>query len=124
MSDLKLEGKLIVVKDTEQVTTTFSKREFVIETDEQYAQLVKFELINTKCSEIDAFKIGDSIIVHFNVRGRKWTNPKGEEVYFVSLNAWRLENVGSSAAAPNDIPPPTADDIPPMEDGMDDGLPF
>ncbi len=121
MSELKLEGKIIAVFDKQQVTDTFAKREFVIETDDQYPQAVKFELTQNKCDEIDSYKIGDDVIVHFNVRGRKWTNKEGKDVYFISLNAWRLESL---SAANNDVPPPTEGDIPPLDDGMADDLPF
>ena len=49
MSDAKLEVTGVLYKDfgTQRVTDKMEKREFVIETtDEQYPQLIKFELIN------------------------------------------------------------------------------
>ena len=91
MSELKLTGKVIAIMEKQQVTDTFAKREFVIETAEQYPQVVKFELSQDKCDLIDKFVLGNLIEVHFNVRGRAWTNKQNKEVYFVSLNAWRLE---------------------------------
>lgn len=122
MSELKLKGKVIAIFDKQQVTDTFSKREFVIETDEQYPQMVKFELTQAKCDDIDNHKVGDEIIVHFNLRGRKWTNKQGEDVYFVSVNAWRLEkDVATPASA--DVPFPAADAEPPADSFADD-LPF
>ena len=120
MSDLKLEGKVVAIMNKQQVTDTFAKREFVIETDEQYPQMVKFELTQAKCDEIDNHKVGDDLTVHFNVRGRKWTNKEGKDMYFVSLNAWRLE----AATAANDAAASTESDIPPMDEGMADDLPF
>ena len=85
------------------------------------SQMVKFELTQAKCDEIDNYKTGDDVTVHFNVRGRKWTNKEGKDVYFVSLNAWRLEAV---QAGSGDAPAPTESDIPPMDEGMADDLPF
>lgn len=122
MSELKLTGKIIAIMDKQQVTDTFSKREFVIETDEQYPQMVKFELTQAKCDDIDSHKVGEEISVHFNVRGRKWTNKQGEDVYFVSLNAWRLEK-GAETPAATDVPFPSADAEPPADSFADD-LPF
>lgn len=122
MSELKLKGKVIAIFDKQQVTDTFAKREFVIETDEQYPQMVKFELTQAKCDDIDNHKIGDEIIVHFNLRGRKWTNKQGEDVYFVSVNAWRLEKE-VTAPASTDVPFPAADAEPPTDSFADD-LPF
>ncbi len=100
MSELKISGKVIAIMEKQQVTDTFAKREFVIETDGEYPETVKFELTQAKCEDIDNHKMGDEITVHFNVRGRKWTNKENKDVYFVSLNAWRLEG-GSAASATN-----------------------
>lgn len=121
MSELKLEGKIIAIMDKQQVTDTFAKREFVITTDEQYPQDVKFELTQAKCDDIDDHKIGDSVSVSFNVRGRKWTNKENKDVYFVSVNAWRIDSLESAAS--NDTPFPSADAEPPADSFADD-LPF
>ena len=121
MSELKLTGAIIAIMEKQQVTDTFAKREFVIETDEQYPQMVKFELAQAACDLIDKHKIGDDINVFFNVRGRLWKNKEGKDVYFVSVNAWRLEGV-KSASEDNSSPFPT-DEEPPADTFADD-LPF
>jgi hypothetical protein len=117
MSELKLSGKIIAIMEKQQVTDTFAKREFVIETDEQYPQMVKFELLQAACDLIDKHKIGDDINVFFNVRGRKWKNKENKDVYFVSVNAWRLEAV-KGAGGDN------SSSMPPADEMIDDGLPF
>ena len=121
MADLQIEGKIVEIFDKQQVSSSFTKREFVVETEDQYPQMVKFELTQNKCDDIDGYNKGDQVNVHFNVRGRKWTNPKGEDVYFVSLNAWRIE---SKSMHQNDVPPPTDADVPPFDDLPDDEMPF
>ena len=118
MSELKLTGKVIAIMEKQQVTDTFAKREFVIETDEQYPQMVKFELMQDKCELIDKHGIGDEITVHFNVAGRKWTDKQNKDVYFVSVKAWRIEAV---AVAPDGAT--FADSEPPV-DALADDLPF
>ena len=117
MSELKLTGRVLAIMDKEQVSEKFAKREFVIETDDQYPQQVKFELMNAKCEDIDKHQVGQTIDVHFNCRGRKWTNKQGKDVYFVSLSAWRLESAGGTETFAAAAEPPT--------DGVDvDNLPF
>ena len=117
MSELKIEGKIYNIWETQQVTDTFSKREFVIETNEQYAQYVKFELTQKKCDELDNFAIGQAVKVHFNVRGRKWLNKEDSVMFFVSLNAWRIEAISktSTERAVNKVveetKPPANEDI-------------
>lgn len=106
MSDnLKVEGKLHAIFATKDVSDKFKTREFVVETDEQYPQMVKFELSQAKCDAIDSYKEGDRIVVNFNLRGREYTDPKTNEVkYFNTLQAWKLEkgNGGTTTqTAPN-----------------------
>ena len=116
MSDLKLEGTITVIKDKQQVTDTFAKREFVLETADEYPQHVKFECTQNKCDDLDKVKIGDEVTVHFNVRGRLWQNEKKkEDVYFVTLNAWRLETTKEGSGG---------DHLPTVNDGEADNLPF
>ena len=122
MAELQIEGKIIEIFEKQQVSASFAKREFVVETEDQYPQMVKFELVQNKCDDIDAHNKGDQVSVHFNVRGRKWTNKQGEDVYFVSLNAWRIES--KSAQSQTDVPPPTDADVPPFDDLPDDEMPF
>ena len=44
METLKIEGVITKIMPTEQLTETFKKRNFVLETDEKYPQKIKFEL--------------------------------------------------------------------------------
>ena len=79
---LELEGALLKKFDTQKVKDSFQKREFVIETSENYPQKIKFELTQDKCSLLDSYNEGDKIKVHFNVRGSEWQGK-----FFVNLQA-------------------------------------
>jgi hypothetical protein len=120
MSELKLTGKIVAIMDVQVLKNDFSKREFVIETDDQYPQMVKLEFTQAKCSVLDTEKVGNQVTVSFNVRGKKWTNKDGKDVYFVSLNAWRLESAGGT----EDDSFPQAQCEPPTEKTFDTELPF
>lgn len=118
MSDLKQEGRIIAIMELERVTDSFSKREFVIETDDQYPQMIKFEFTQAKCDILDTARVGEDVVVCFNVRGRKWHNEKkGIDQYFNTLQAWRLEKVKEGATPSNNEPPP-------VDENMADNLPF
>ena len=123
MSELKSTGTVYKVFETVQVSDSFKKREFVIKTDDKYAQLVKFELTQDNCDKILDFKKGENIVVHFNIRGREWTSPKNEVKYFVSLNAWRLEKEQDKAPQTTETPFQSADAEPPADLFVDE-LPF
>lgn len=125
----EMTGKLIEKFPVQQITDTFRKREFVIETSEttggrEFTETIKFQLIQDRCNELDAFKINDTIKVSFNIRGRKWEK-NGNVNYFTNLEAWRLqaESAGSSQDQGfGDIPPP--DSFPSDLDEDDNSLPF
>ncbi len=116
-----IEGKLHAKFDAQQVSDSFTKRNFVVETIENplYPQLISFELNQDRCGVIDRFNVGDSIEVTFNLRGREWTNPQGEKKYFNTLEAWRVQKA-ESAPTPANVP---IDELQQMVDTSSD-LPF
>ena len=119
MSNLSIEGKIKRVHDEQVISDRFKKREFVIETEEQYPQVLMFQLVQDKTNLIDAFQVGDKVEVFFNLRGREWQrDPQSEVRVFNTLDAWRIQKVEAAPAA-QDMP---ATDIPSSTE-MDD-LPF
>ncbi|HMO40822.1 MAG TPA: DUF3127 domain-containing protein [Saprospiraceae bacterium] len=124
MTSFEIEGKLHKAFETENKTSSFQAREFVIEVaDGTYSQFVKFQLTQDRCALLDAYKEGEIIKVHFDLRGREWQGK-----YFTNLNAWRIEKGQAADAAPEYAPPPpAAADFPSAADepaAADDDLPF
>ena len=99
---MNIKGSVVQVFDTQKIKDTFRKREFVVEYAEnpQYPEFIKFEVIQDKCEMLDSIKVGDAIDVHFNLKGRKWTDPKGEVKYFNTLQAWKIESAQNGGGAP------------------------
>ena len=98
---VKVSGTIIVIEQVQNISATFKKLEFVIEImDNNYKEVVKFELQGDKCDIINGFQVGMQVEVSYNLKGRCWTNPQGKEVYFNTLAAWRITNVGSQQGAP------------------------
>jgi hypothetical protein len=96
----KLTGTVKVINPTQVISEKFSKREFVIETQDQYPQLVMFQATQDKCSLLDNVQQNSQVEVSFNLRGREWTSPAGEVKYFNTLEAWRIEKVGQGNVMP------------------------
>lgn len=88
MSELK--GKIIHIGETQTFPSGFQKREFVIETEEQYKQEICLELFSDKVDLIDAHKLGDTVDVGINIRGKSHTNAQGQKRWFNSLIAWKI----------------------------------
>ena len=78
-----------------QINEKFKKKDFVIEYAEnpEYPQHLCFSLNNDKISFLDKIKVGDSVNIKFNLVGKTWTSPKGEEKYFTLLNAYKIEKI-------------------------------
>ena len=94
---LDITGRLHKVFDTEQKTESFKAREFVIETQGEYPQFVKFQLTQDRCDLIENYKEGDGLKVHFDLRGREWQGK-----YFTNLNAWKIEAEGDMSRPASD----------------------
>ncbi len=83
----EVEGKLHKMFPTEQRSSSFQTREFVLEIpDGNYPQLIKFQAVQERCGILDNFKEGDAIKVSFDLRGREWNGK-----YLTNLNAWRVD---------------------------------
>lgn len=95
-----IKGRIVVINELQNISEKFQKREFVIELDGKYPEFIKFEFVNEKCTLLDQYQNGMEVEVEFNLRGRKWRSPQGEDKYFNTLLAWRIKNVGSQQAAP------------------------
>jgi hypothetical protein len=101
----KINGTLKVVNPTQVISEKFSKREFVIETTDQYPQLVMFQLTQDKCDYLDVYQLGQQVDVSFNLRGREWNSPSGETKYFNTLEAWKIERLDGSGESIQDKAP-------------------
>ncbi len=103
---MNISGRVIEIMDKQEVSVTFSKREFVIEyVERQYPEFIKFECVQDKCDLLDSFKVGDEVKVEFNLKGRKWTSPSGEVRYFNTLQAWRINPVVNGQTGQGDAAP-------------------
>lgn len=121
MSELKLTGRVHEIFETQTIGESFQKREFVVETDDKYPQLVKLEFVQDAVTKLDGLSKGQPIEVAFNIRGREWTSPKNEVKYFVTLQAWRISTLQQSESP---APMPATTEAPPADAFADDSLPF
>jgi hypothetical protein len=90
---MQITGTLKVKGESKSVSDKFMKREFVVTIpDGTYPQHVSFQLTQDRCILLDNFKTGDTVTVHFNLRGREWTSPQMEIKYFNTLEAWKIDS--------------------------------
>lgn len=119
---LEVNGKLKLLYEKQSFSSGFEKREFVITTQEQYPQDVKFECIKEKIAQLDGLNPGDDIKVSFNLRGNEYQGK-----YYVNLQAWRVEKDAANSGAPaqsNRPPEYPVFEEPETNATDDDDLPF
>lgn len=121
----KFNGTVLVIGETQQVSEKFSKRELVLmDDDSMYPQQIMFQFAQDKCSMLDGISEGEQVEVSFNLRGREWVNPEGVSKYFNTLDAWRIEVIGSGSD-PADLTPKEDEPIAASNaEDEDDGVPF
>jgi len=123
---MNISGKVKLINETKEYGTNgFRKREIVLTTQEQYPQNILVEFIQDRTNLLDSFNVGDLVKIDINLRGREWTNDKGEIKYFNSIQGWRIEKVEDDFES--QLPPlPTKEDLNISEssDNEPDDLPF
>jgi hypothetical protein len=66
--------------------------------------------------------------IDINLRGREWTNPQGETVYFNTIQGWRIGKLQAEAPSAAQMPPmPAAEAFAPatnLNEEEADDLPF
>lgn len=86
-------AKVTKVNDLFVSESGFKKQSIQVETEGEYSQVLELEFIKDKVELLDLVNEGCKIDVKANLRGRTWTNPKGKELVFMSLQVWNLKVV-------------------------------
>ena len=97
---MEVTGKIKMIDQTKEVGSGgFKKRDIVVTTDEQYPQHILVQFVQDKCDLLNNFQAGEQVKIDINLRGREWTNPQGETVYFNTIQGWRIGKVQADAPA-------------------------
>ena len=109
MDNYQLSGRIKTIMDQVTFPSGFTKREFVVTTEDKFPQDIKLELIKDKCSLIDGYAANEEVTVSFNIRGNE-NNGR----YYVNLQAWKVDKGIAAGQDPDQQP---MDDGPPPEFG-------
>ena len=111
-------GVITLIKEVQTFDSGFVKREFVIKTPGEYPQLIIFEVAKEKIEKFaDYNKVGDEVLVSFNVRGSYYEPSKR---HFINLQAWHVVKTGDGVNPNQEMPTQAAKLV---EESADD-LPF
>ena len=93
---MELLGVIKIISETEVISEKFQKREVVIETIEQYPQAIMVEFIQDKVDLLKNYKVGETVRIGINLRGRAWTDKQGKERYFNTVQGWKIAHDSSN----------------------------
>lgn len=106
---MDVKGRLIQILPLQTGTSksgnSWSKQDFVIETEEQFPKKVCFTLFGDKVSLLNGLSAGDQIDVSFNLESREFNGK-----WYSNINAWKINPVIPQG---NQTPAYSVDDIPP-----------
>ena len=106
-SNYEMIGAIKTILDPQTFASGFVKREFVLVTEEEYPQSVKFECVKQQCALLDSVKSEDRVRVQFRVRGNEY-----KERFYVNLQALQIEKMGADGASVTMEPEAPPDDGP------------
>lgn len=111
---LSINGKVLEVGKTQQVTEKLKKRALVVEYAEnaQYPEQIQFEAVNDRCALLDELREGDEVTVHFNLKGRAYTGKDGKKGHFNSLALWKIDVLKTTAQKTYTPPAEEENDLP------------
>ena len=105
---LKIKGQVIKKGEVVTFDSGFQKLEFVLKTQEEYPQEVKFDVIKDKALSFNTnIKLNDVIDVDFNIRGNEYNGK-----HYVNLQAWKF-----TSSSDNPVQAPQQEEV-------TDDLPF
>ncbi len=122
---MDITGKIIIalpeISGTSKTGNPWKKREYVLETQEQYPRKVYFDFFGDRADQY-ALSVGETIKLSFDIESREYNGR-----WFTSIRGWKAEKLdGSSSPAVSPasgqdnagaVPPPIAapdenDDLP------------
>ena len=111
MPGYEFTGTVKHIMEQQTFPSGFSKREFVVTSEDRYPQDIKFECVKDRCALLDNVSEGQRVTVAFDLRGNAYNDR-----YFVNLSAWKVNPAGEDSAGSQDHEFPPEDDGFPLDD--------
>lgn len=112
---MEVTGKVVMIGGIQEISDKFKKREFVIETEDQYPQEIIIQATQDRVDILNGIVEGDEITASCNLRGRRWESKTGDLRWFISLDAWKVQKEEKGSQI---------EDMKPITEDIDGDLPF
>ena len=90
MAKNQIRVKVLEVRNEEQISESFKKREMIGIIEGEYPEEFKFECIQNKVSLLDDVLEGTYVTIHYNLKGKR-VEKDNKVLHFVTLNAWKID---------------------------------
>lgn len=100
-------------------TNGFQKTPVVVEIPGEYPQFIALEACGKKAGIFDGLGVGDIVNCKISLRGREWTDAKGEVKVINNIEVWSVARVQVRVPGQDTHPAPARRPAPETED-----LPF
>ncbi len=87
----QIKGTLHFIENENRVNDNFTKKEFIVKTDETYPQFIRMEFHNSQIGLLSSFKVGDKVSVDINLRGK--LKKDDETKCFITIQAWKISKI-------------------------------
>ena len=122
---MEIQGKIIAVLPPREGTSSsgeWKAQEYVVETHDQYAKKIVFNVYGAVKSNQFSIKIGEEINVSFDIDAHEYNGR-----WFNSVRAWNIQRVGSTGVQPTqsattNSQPAQQQSV--QQQGQSDDLPF
>jgi hypothetical protein len=118
----EMAGSVKLIMEQQTFASGFTKREFVLTSEEEYPQDIKFACVKDRIALLERVQPGERVKVIFRIRGNF-----AKDRYFVDLQPQAIERLdaGSGSVAPEAeaeaVPEPANRAAPPADE---DAMPF
>lgn len=94
MPSYTLTGNIKAIFDPQTFSRGFTKRDFVVTTEDEHPQDIKFECVAEWCGLLDQVQAGDRVTVTFRLRGNLY-----KDRYFVNLQVYQIDKLEADGGA-------------------------
>ncbi|MFZ4705983.1 MAG: DUF3127 domain-containing protein [Bacteroidales bacterium] len=115
----RLNQYLPEVSGTGKNGTAWTKRDFVIETADNFPKKICISAWGDKTAELNNIGIGEMIKVSFDVQSREYNGK-----WYTDLRAWKIERIGAASQSSVQTQEPGSFDASPEGESPADDLPF
>jgi single-strand DNA-binding protein len=105
---MQVQGTIVRLFPIEEVNGYKNRKVWLKTSDAKYPQTLEMEMTNKVAESFDTFaKVGDSVLMHLNLRGKQYTTKDGVDKVFNIIQVWKVEQVAlhqaNSTVTPIDV---------------------